>query len=227
MGYIKMENTQIRSFGRIKGRKLSNNKINTLDNILPIYQVENNKEYLSKLINKEDNIFFEIGFGYGEHTTHQAKLNPKTKIIACETYINGVLSLISKIKEEKIENVKLYNGDARLLLENMPDHSIDKIFILFPDPWPKKKQNKRRIINSEFIDLVKLKLKNDGILFFASDILNYVEWTIDFTKDKLQPLFNNIEDCKKEPEWWIKTRYQQKAIRERRESYFLEFKNIN
>ena len=109
----------------------------------------------------------------------------------------------------------------------MPDHSIDKIFILFPDPWPKKKQNKRRIINSNFIDLVKLKLKNGGILFFASDILNYVEWTIDFAKDKLQPLFNNIEDCKKEPEWWIKTRYQQKAIKEGRESYFLKFKNIN
>ena len=227
MGYIKMENTQIRSFGRIKGRKLSNNKINTLDNILPIYQVENNKEYLSQLISIEDNIFFYICFGYGEHTAHQAKLNTKTKIIACETYINGILSLISKIKEEKLENIKLYNGDARLLLENMPDHSIDKIFILFPDPWPKKKQNKRRIINSNFIDLVKLKLKNDGILFFASDILNYVEWTIDFTKNKLQPLFNNIEDCKKEPEWWIKTRYQQKAIKEGRDSYFLEFKNIN
>ena len=167
MGYIKMENTQIRSFGRIKGRKLSDNKINTLDTILPIYQVENNKEYLSKLINKEDNIFFEIGFGYGEHTAHQAKLNTKTKIIACETYINGVLSLISKIKDEKIDNIKLYNGDARLLLENMPDHSIDKIFILFPDPWSKKKQNKRRIINSDFINLVKLKLKNGGILFLA------------------------------------------------------------
>lgn len=221
-----MENTKIRSFGRIKGRKLSDNKINTLDNILPLYQVENNKEYLETLCNNNSGIFFEIGFGYGEHTAHQAKLNPQATIIACETYVNGVLSLISKMQTEKIENIKLHNGDARLLLENMPNHSIDKIFILFPDPWPKKKQNKRRIINDEFIELVKLKLKIGGTLFFASDILNYVEWTIEHINSKLKPMFNDLESCKKEPQWWVITRYQQKAIKEGRESYFLEFQNI-
>lgn len=225
-GVYNMENTKIRSFGRIKSRKLSNNKIDILNNILPIYQVNNDKTYLQNLCDLNDNILFEIGFGYGEHTVHQAQLKPFSTIIACETYINGILSIISKMKEENIKNIKLYNGDARLLLENMPDHSIDKIFILFPDPWPKKKQNKRRIINEEFVELIKLKLKIGGTLFFASDILNYVEWTIEHINSRLQPLFNNIEECQKEPDWWLKTRYQQKAIKEGRSSYFLEFKNI-
>ncbi len=112
-----------------------------------------------------------------------------------------------------------------MLLEKLPNNSLDKIFILFPDPWPKKKQNKRRIISEDFIEIVKTKLKNGGILFFASDILNYIEWTNEIVSTILKPLFDNIENCKKEPVWWIKTRYQEKAILENRESYFLEFAN--
>ena len=218
-----IDKTQIRSFGRIRGRNLKDSKINKLDNILPKYLIKIEED---KIINLPTNnkLLFEIGFGYGEHTLHQAKLHPDYNIIACETYINGVLSLLDKIEENKINNINIYNLDARYLLEKMPDNSIDIIYILFPDPWPKKKQNKRRIINAEFVDLVKSKLKKGGILFFASDILNYVEWTMEFVFGKLKPTFNNIEECKKEPQWWIRTRYQEKAIRENRESYFLEFK---
>ena len=198
-----------------------------LEIILPKYRIEiGDNDKILNLPEKYEKLYFEIGFGYGEHTAHQAILNKGYGIVACETYINGVLSLIDKIEENKIENIRIYNSDARILLEKMPDHSIDKMFILFPDPWPKKKQNKRRIINDEFLDILKKKLKIGGTLFFASDILNYVEWTFDFAKNKFEPLFDNIEECKTEPDWWIRTRYQQKAINEGRESYFLEFKNM-
>ena len=218
-----IDKTQIRSFGRIRGRNLKDSKINKLDNILPKYLIKIEEDKITNLPTN-NKLLFEIGFGYGEHTLHQAKLHPDYNIISCETYINGVLSLLDKIEENKINNINIYNLDARYLLEKMPDNSIDIIYILFPDPWPKKKQNKRRIINAEFIDLVKSKLKKGGILFFASDILNYVEWTMEFVFGKLKPTFNNIEECKKEPQWWIRTRYQEKAIRENRESYFLEFR---
>ena len=222
-----MENFKIRSFGRVKSRKLKDSKLEKIDLVLPKYEIkiQENGE-VSNLPDNYEKLYFEIGFGYGEHTVHQAMLNKNYRIVACETYINGVLSLLDKIEENKIENIRIYNDDARFLLEKIPDHSIDKIFILFPDPWPKKRQNKRRIINNEFLDLVKLKLKKGGILFFASDIANYVEWTFDFAKDKFKYKFNSIEDCKNEPKWWIRTRYQQKAIKEGRESYFLEFENI-
>ena len=220
-------NRKIRSFGRIKSRKLKDSKVEKLEIILPKYRIEiGDNDKILNLPEKYEKLYFEIGFGYGEHTTHQATLNKGYGIVACETYVNGVLSLIDKIEENKIENIRIYNSDARILLEKMPDHSIDKMFILFPDPWPKKKQNKRRIINDEFLDILKKKLKIGGTLFFASDILNYVEWTFDFAKNKFEPLFDNIEECKTEPDWWIRTRYQQKAINEGRESYFLEFKNM-
>ena len=104
---MEIDNNQqkIRSFGRIKSRKLTENKINVLDNILPLYQLK--EEEINNIFNTKNITFFEIGFGYGEHTVHQAKLNPQANIIACETYINGVLSIISKIEKEKINNIFL------------------------------------------------------------------------------------------------------------------------
>ena len=217
-----MENRKIRTFGRIKGKNINQKKLDQLNIDLSVYQIKDNE--INDFI-KNKTIFFEIGFGYGEHTIHQAILNEDTKIIACETYINGILSLIRKIKENNLKNIKIYTEDARILLEKFPNNSIDKIFLLFPDPWPKKKQNKRRIINEEFVNLIKNKLKKNGILFFSSDILDYVNWTIEYMKNNLYFNFDNLEDCLNEPEWWIKTRYQEKAIKEGRKSYFLEFIN--
>lgn len=221
-----MEKFKIRTFGRIKSRKLSDLKLNKIESFLPKFKIEiDNNGNLLGFPQNNKNIIFEIGFGYGEHTAHQALLNQDCNIIGCETYINGVLSLLDKIENTKVENIKIFNGDARLLLEKLPNNSIDKIFILFPDPWPKKRQNKKRIISENFLQLIQSKLKKDGILFFASDIFDYVEWTNNLARKKFTPLFNNLEECKKEPNWWIKTRYQQKAIKAGRNSYFLEFAN--
>ena len=220
-----LNNFKIRTFGRIRSRGFSETKIDKLNNVLPKYSVKINENgTVENFPSKCNKLFFEIGFGYGEHTAHQALLNKDVEIVACETYINGVLSLLDKIETNNIENIRIFNGDARLLLEKMPNNSIDKVFILFPDPWPKKRQNKKRIINDEFLNLLKQKLKDNGTLFLASDILDYVEWTLNFANGKFKKMFDNLEECKREPEWWIKTRYQTKAIKEGRESYFLEFK---
>ena len=220
-----MEEFKIRTFGRVKGRKLSQSQNNKLENLLPKFEIKIENDKILNFPTDDKKLIFEIGFGYGEQIANQAILHQDCNLIGCETYVNGVLSLLTKIEENQIENIKIFNNDARLLLEKMPDNSIDVLFVLFPDPWPKKRQNKKRIINPEFLDLVKQKIKKDGILFFTSDILNYVEWTYDFAKEKFEPLFEKIEDCKNEPDWWVKTKYQQKAIKEGRESYFLKFKN--
>jgi len=218
-----MEKFKIRTFGRIKSRKLGDIKLKKLEEFFPKFKIEINDEKLTNFPADNKKLIFEIGFGYGEHTIHQALLNKNFNVVACETYINGVLSLLDKIETEKVDNIRIFNGDARLLLEKIPNNSIDKIFILFPDPWPKNRQIKKRIISESFLQLIQSKLKDGGTLFFASDILDYVEWTCKLAKEKFKPLFNNLEECKKEPSWWIKTRYQQKAIKEGRESYFLEF----
>jgi tRNA (guanine-N7-)-methyltransferase len=113
-------------------------------------------------------------------------------------------------------------------LEKLPDNSLDKLFVLFPDPWPKTKHNKRRIINEEFLQLVIAKLKQGGKFLFASDIYHYIEWTIDYVHKapELIATFSNIDECRAEPRDWIKTRFQEKATKEGRVSYFLEFEEI-
>lgn len=210
----------IRSFGRINGRR--NTKVNEsfLKEILEKYEVN------FKSINKNNINHLEIGFGYGESLLDRAKNNKNIIYIGCETYTNGVLNLIKLIKLNLIENIKIFNGDARILLENIPNESLDKIFLLYPDPWPKKKQNKRRIINNDFLNIVRNKLKINGTLFFASDIIDYVNWTIEKFDKNNNFIANSLSlsEIQKEPYWWVKTKYQMKAEKENRDSYFLEFR---
>lgn len=213
----------VRSFGRINGRGTLKNEKETIENILPKYLID-----LYYNINCDQINHLEIGFGYGESVFERAKNNKNFNYIACETYIKGVLNLVNLIEKEKLENIKIFNGDARLLLENLKDKSIDMIYILFPDPWPKKRHNKRRIINEEFLELISKKLKNNGHLFFATDIKNYLEWAIEKVDDNgnFKKLFNE-ENCKNVPDWWVQTRYQSKAIKEGRECNFLEWELVN
>lgn len=215
-----VKNKNIRSFGRLRGKNLTEDKMEKLENNLQNIGINLDDDFV-KLTKNYSGVFFEIGFGQGEHTAHQAVLNPNYLMIGCETYVNGVISLTNRIKSE---NVRIYNDDARDLLEKLPDNYIDKVFILFPDPWPKKRQNKRRIMNEEFLQLLKSKMKYNGKLFFASDIENYIDWTMEKIQGIFKPTFNSVEECKNNPpEWWIETKYQKKAIKEGRDSYFMEF----
>lgn len=203
----------IRSFGRINGRgKIDINLINNIDCLID----ENYK------FDKNKTNHLEIGFGYGESLLNRAINNKDVNYIGCETYTKGVLNLYNGIKANNVNNIKIFNGDARILLNNIENETIDMIFILFPDPWPKKKQNKRRIISDNFLNLAKDKLKTNGKIFFATDIESYVEWTIEkFNNNK--NFSNNKENIKEKPDWWVITKYQEKAINEGRESNFLEY----
>ena len=221
----------IRSFGRIKTRALSSGKQKKLDEILPQISVkieEGKKLNPAKLFDKNTKeIWLEIGFGFGEHVYGQAE-KPENKnigFIACETHINGVVSLLGKIEKTNTKNIRIFNGDARLLLESLEDSSLNKVFILFPDPWPKKKHHNRRIINESFLELLHTKMKPESTLIFASDIDNYIDWTIEKVQNHGKFTFpaKSKENCEQEPNWWIRTRYQQKAIREGRKSRWLEF----
>ncbi len=213
----------VRSFGRINSRGVLKNEKETIENILPKYSIDLDYKIDCNKINH-----LEIGCGYGESIFERAKNNKNINYIACETYIKGILNLLNSIEKEKLENIKIFNGDARLLLENLTDKSIDMMYILFPDPWPKKKHNKRRIINEEFLELIARKLKNKGHLFFATDIESYLEWTIEKVEinGKFKKLFD-FDSCKKSPNWWVQTKYQTKAIKEGRDCNFLEWELIN
>lgn len=219
-----LDNRQnIRSFGRINGRSCSEKTTHILNDILPKY-LFNPKE-----IDPEQCNYLEIGFGYGENLYKRALIDTDSNYIGCEIYSKGVANLVELIERYSIKNIKIFNGDARILLENIPNSSIDKIFILYPDPWPKKRQNKRRIINEKFLELVHKKLKNYGTLFFATDIVDYADWTLEKVNNTnlFVANFSSLLEVKNEPAWWIKTKYQKKALDELRESYFMEFTAIN
>lgn len=205
----------IRSFGRINGRGIKEETKNILTEKLKKYSIS-----LNDIDNRKIN-HFEIGFGYGESIAERAIKNPDINYIGCETYTKGVLNLINLIENNEIKNIKIFNGDARLFLERIDNDILDMVFVLFPDPWPKKKQQKRRIISDDFLNLLSKKIKNNGKLFFASDIDNYVQWCIEKVSNNKNFIKNNFS--KEEPDWWVRTKYQQKAINEGRESNFLEW----
>ena len=170
-------------------------------------------------------VWLEIGFGGGEHLVHQAAKNPDVGIIGCEPYINGVAMLLGKIRKAGVENLAVYPGDARDLFDVLPEHSISKAFLLYPDPWPKARHHRRRFVTPEHLKPLHHVLKPGAALRVATDIEDYVrqtleqvprhgfEWTADSPKDWREPW----ED-------WISTRYEQKALREGRKPHYLTFR---
>lgn len=217
----------IRSFGRTKRTALCNDN-RLINEVLPKFTFNAMEKFnLNDIFQNKNKNHLEIGFGYGESLIDRAINNPNINFLACETYINGVANLLSLIEKNQINNIKVIDGDSRLVLENLENNNLEKVYLLFPDPWPKKKQNKRRIINEKFIETLVEKLEKNGTFFFASDIIDYVDWTIKrFNKySNFHKLFNDLEETK-EPTWWVQTRYQEKAIKENRRSYFLEWEKI-
>lgn len=183
----------IKSFGRLKGKNCNLKRIEKLD------------EFLIKPeeLNTDQEIILEIGFGYGEHIAEQAKLNPEKLFVGAEVYINGVINLLRKIQDSEIKNILLWNQDARILLDLIPDDSLSKVFLLFPDPWPKKRHNKRRIINQDFLKLVQRKLKKSGEAIIVTDHSDYSQ----FIEDEAKKVF----ELEKIDSSAITTRYKEKA----------------
>ncbi|MDR0572072.1 MAG: tRNA (guanosine(46)-N7)-methyltransferase TrmB [Rickettsiales bacterium] len=214
----------IRSFGRVNGRNVSKIDQNALKNTLTRYSVNfEDVVDLNILFGNNHKNYFEIGCGYGESIAERAKNTPNINYTACETYTKGVANLLGLIEKYELDNIKIFNGDARLLLEKIVDCSIDKVFLLFPDPWPKKKQHKRRIINERFLALIAKKIKSGGELFFVSDINDYIEWVLESVNKSDFFKRNNAVNIETSPEWWIETKYQAKAIAEGRRAKFLSF----
>lgn len=157
----------------------------------------------------------EIGFGAGEHLSGTAALYPKTGFIGCEPFINGVAALLADIDEGALENIRVFADDARLLLNALPDDSVSHIDVLFPDPWPKTRHHRRRIVQTEFLDTLARIAKDDAVFFFASDHMGYVDWTLDVAQRHADWAWTAQRpgDWRDPPEDWVQTRYERKARR--------------
>jgi tRNA (guanine-N7-)-methyltransferase len=123
-------------------------------------------------------VWLEIGFGSGEHLAHQARLNPDVGFIGCEPFVNGVAALLAAVASESLTNIRIFDEDARLLLPQLADASIGRVFLMFPDPWPKTRHHKRRFIQPATLDALARIMAPGGELRFASDDPGYVRWAL-------------------------------------------------
>lgn len=219
-------------YGRTKGRPLRTTNQRLMEDLWPDIQInlpENSSLDLATLfLNSPTQIALEIGFGGGEHLAHQASLNPDMGFIGCEPFLNGVANLLQHVEKNSLKNIRIFKGDARVFLDALPSASLDHVFLLFPDPWPKARHNKRRFISPE--NLVKLArvLKPGGILQLATDHVDYFEWMVDHLEKCLdfKWLNPNSGEWGQEPHIWTQTRYQKKALTEGREARFLRYERV-
>lgn len=214
----------IRSFGRIKSRKLSDHKKSLLQDLLPKYKIDDSLNI--SWIPAFTGITLEIGFGFGDFLFENAKNNPDILFIGCEPHLNGVVNLLAKLETYPLTNIKLFVGDSRLLLEQIPNQTFSTIYILNPDPWPKAKHYKRRLINVDFLEFIKSKTKYNAELIITTDDDGYKKWIMaEIFKNGLWDWqASSKADWKTFPANWTQTKYQKKAEIAGRENVFLQFK---
>ncbi len=222
-------------YGRFKGKGLRKTQQVLIDEDLaqlspgPVSWEENpNREPLdlARLFGSSP-VWLEIGFGGGEHLVHQATQNPGNGLIGCEPYINGVAMLLGKIRDAKCDNVRIHPGDARDIFDVLPKASIDRAFLLYPDPWPKKRHHRRRFVTPEHLEPLANVLKPGAVFRVATDIPDYVRQTLEqVPRHGFEWLAEGPRDWRTPWSDWHSTRYEQKALREGRVPHYLTFQRL-
>ena len=207
----------IASYGRRHGRRLRPGKLTLIETLLPQLEIkllETGMVEPSSLFEQKKPIWFEIGYGGGEHLAHQAALYPEANFIGCETYVDGIASMLSHINEAGLKNIRLFTEDARLLMERLPDKSLERVFVLYPDPWPKTRHHKRRIISKDFLEELTRLMTNGAQLRLATDYADYATWMLErlLSHPQFEWTARTCDDWLNPWADWISTRYEQKAL---------------
>lgn len=173
-------------------------------------------------------VCLEIGFGGGEHLVHESRTDPAAGFIGVEPFVAGMAKMVSAVAAHDIRNVRLHDGDAALLLDWLPAASLDRVDLLYPDPWPKKRHWKRRFVSPENLDRIARTLKPAGLFRFTSDIEGYVAWTLMHVC--ADPRFawtaERAVDWARPFSGWPGTRYEAKALRAGRIPTYLVFRRL-
>lgn len=209
------EHRPLRTFGRIKARTLKPRQAGLMESLLPHLALPEEGEIdPTELSPAVGPLVLEIGFGGGEHMVAQAGAAPGTRFIGVEPFINGVASCLRHIEEANVQNVRLHNGDARDVVARLPDGSVDLAYVLFPDPWPKARHHKRRLIQAEFLDELARVMKPRAELRFATDWANYAAWTLEqLTRHpRFSWMAENAADWRSAWPGHVQTRYETKKL---------------
>lgn len=220
----------LRSYGRRKGKRLSPRKERLIAELLPLLRPPlgstppDDPRALFAVPVRE--VWLEIGFGSGEHLIWQAERHPDIGFLGCEPFINGVASLLGAIEERGLETVRVHDGDARDVLAWLPAASLTRAFILFPDPWPKKRQAKRRLVTPELVASLARVLQPGGELRFASDDTDYAGEALLAVQQSnaFDWQARSAADWRDRPEDWPETRYERKALSEGRKPAYLRWR---
>jgi tRNA (guanine-N7-)-methyltransferase len=214
-------------YGRRRGRPLHRGQQALVDTLLPRLAVTLPAAGVldpSALFDpRPEEVWLEIGFGSGEHLAVQAAAHPAIGLIGCEVFENGIAKLLADVQRRALANVRILTDDARLLIAALPPASIGRVFILFPDPWPKQRHHKRRIVAKETLDALAAIMTDGAELRLATDDLDYLAWML--ARLPVHPAFawlaDRPSDWRVRPADWPATRYEAKAITAGRRPYFL------
>ncbi len=230
----------LRFFGRRKGKPIRSGRAELMDKWLPKLTVKVPVKGKIKLEKQfkiiPESIELEIGFGGGEHLAEVARLQPKTGFVGAEPFQNGVASLLAhlngshetgsgelKLTKGRVDNIRIWPGDIRELFDKFPDGIFKRIYLLYPDPWPKKRHAERRFINNYNIPHLYRLLADDGELMLATDVTPYVDWALE--KMAESSLFQQTKKAiHTPPKNWVPTRYEKKGIAAGRTPTYLIFK---
>ena len=205
-----MEQSSIRTY-RLRGSRITGPQQSALDKYWAAYGIEYSTEFLNNtsLFPTADEVVLEIGFGMGEATALIARDFPSTGYLAVEVHKPGIGKLMARVEELALSNIRIIEGDAHPIITTMiPDKSVDGVHLFFPDPWPKKRHNKRRIVNAEFLALIHPKIKDGGFFHIATDWVPYAEYIEEVFA--ASPLFTG--GVVERPEWRPVTRFEGQGI---------------
>jgi len=205
-----MERASNRSYS-LRGNRMTRAQTLAMAQSWDRYAIEIKSELnLNQIFPEKTKVIMEIGSGMGEATAQIAKANPEVGYVAVEMHSPGLAALLILINQMELENIRLIREDATYLLANqIPDNSLDGIHLLFPDPWPKNRQHKRRIVQSEFIEMVGRKLKQGGFIHIATDWQPYADW-IKVRFDKSDSFSGGVVD---RPSWRVLSKFEGQGLR--------------
>jgi tRNA (guanine-N7-)-methyltransferase len=217
-----------RLYGRSKGKRLRDEQAALVESLLPQISVPDEGIVSSQsLFGDARPLHFEIGFGGGEHLAYRADMLPDHGFIGCEPYLNGVAMALPQIRDGNLHNVRLHMGDALDVLRRVPDGSLSFVYLLHPDPWPKVRHIKRRMMNDGPVNLIAAKLKLGGEFRFGTDhpvYLRHALMVMQRHRDTLEWLAEKASDFQTRPGGWPETRYEAKARAQGHEVWYFRYR---
>ncbi|MFN3955577.1 MAG: tRNA (guanine(46)-N(7))-methyltransferase TrmB [Pararhodobacter sp.] len=218
-------------YGRIHGKTLRPSQKEYLAQDLPRYRLagvscdENpRRERLTRTdLPGEGPLWLEIGFGGGEHLVHMAHRYPQTGLVGCEPFVNGIAMALGRLRRAPAPNVAIHPGDTRDLFDVLPGACLEKVFLNYPDPWPKARHHRRRFVTPEHLEPLARVCRPGAEFRVATDIPDYVRQTLE---EVPRAGFELVLQSATPWDDWISTRYEQKALREGRVAHYLTFRRL-